>query len=69
MGTRAFLYSHLYDQLKNYGSNPTTKRKPLNSLHNIKLMHAAQHLKMSDEDNLDDDKARETNHDGDKQAL
>ena len=61
------LCSHLYQELKDYGSNPTTKRKPLNSLHNIKLMHAAQHLKMSDEDNLDE--ARETNYDGDKQAL
>jgi hypothetical protein len=41
----------------------------MNNLDNIPLMHAAQHLKISDEDNLDDDKARGTNQDGDTQAL
>ena len=55
------LHSPLYYQLKHYGSNPTTKRKSLNSLHDITLMHTVQHLKMSDENNLDEDKARETN--------
>ena len=63
------MLAYLYYQLKHYGSNPTTKRTSINSLDNIIFRHTAQHLKMSDEDNLDDDKARETNQDGDTQAF
>ena len=63
------MLAYLYYQLNQYGSNPTTKRTSINSLDNIIFRHIAQHLKMSDEDNLDDDKARETNQDGDTQAF